>query len=121
MSDWETPFLPNKIGEMSIAINCPRKEMFDTLRGILDGNGVRYASGAKASDSVVEWERYSEDFCFYVSEQKRLWHGPKRSTSSSEWSRFQKHTFYGYEDPDIPDIDCGGQDLFDIACGGDGV
>ena len=115
MAGWELPFDLSMIGKMDIAVNCPSKEMFNALRSVLDESGVRYASGKKASDDVVEWEERSEDFCFYVSSQKRLWHGPRESTNHDMWSHFQKCTFCGYEDPDIPDVDCEGQELFDLA------
>ena len=118
MTGWDTPFDVNLLGCEDVVVNCPRKELYNALTEMLDKSGVRYWSGKKASDPVCGWDLYENDFCFYVNREKRLWHGPTKSTNDPEWSRFQPCTFYGYEDPDIPDDGCCDLDLFSILCGG---
>lgn len=104
MGSWDTPFDESMLGREKVVINCPYGELVSTLTQILDEHNVRYGDGDKASWKSF-WDDYKENACFYVNEQKRLWHGPKSSTKDYPWSEFFKCTFYLEPESNIDEED----------------
>lgn len=99
---WDTPFDTSMLDASPVVINCPNEDVERDLAAILTSFGIVYSDGSSLLRGR-HWDRYGEDFCYYVKGSV-AYRGSKSSTQSKPWSSYTKTTFFGDQiDEDISD------------------
>ncbi len=90
---WDTPFEEEMlVYENGVVINCPTEELERELARILDVYGIAYRGGVKASTQTSVWDRFGEDFCYFVRGND-LFRGEKGDADIFSWGESIRCTF----------------------------
>ncbi len=91
---WGTPFEEAMLSyENGVVINCPTEELEREMARILDDYGIAYIDTVAASAMTSIWDRFGEDFCYFVRDGV-LFRGEKENADMFRWEKSSRCTFY---------------------------
>lgn len=93
---WDDPFDTSMLNDdAKLVVSCPDQDLERDFAAILEASGIIYPDGSRPL-SQHYWERYKEDFCYYIRGSV-VRYGSKDGSDDYR----DRCTFYGEQQDDI--------------------